>query len=395
MDKKIKIIFVVFIITVIAISAGIFIFYYKNTLGLEFNEIKKDSAYFSGVLEEKKINFWINNQGNAGNVLYFPRGKTIEIELDYSTEGLPIDPSRIEAIIIHANEKKEILPINFSKPYNSTFEYSASYTGNQVGSDKVEVAIKDSQIKYTSKINFYDNSFVIESDIDVEDVFFQAGNLFSIANKSVEPPKFIDGFAEGLFDGFETPGKVQYLFVPKSKNKTNDKAMLDVYVLAPSIKELYSSEFVSNYVPAYLSNLKQLDNLLKQDFKDISGDMVPDFPPVNASRGGTYDIKILNFKGGKGVRFLVPGYFQAVGSAKQPAYVFQGITDDRKHHIVFRYNDLFSRNLEKELKNDPGFKDNEKWIQNTFKAVEFQGEKEFVPGVDKLDTFIESLEINS
>jgi hypothetical protein len=128
-----------------------------------------------------------------------------------------------------------------------------------------------------------------------------------------------------------------------------------------------------------------------------SGDQLPFLPLFNAAQVLHAQVQTLDFKGGKGVRFLTQ---LAQGMVKvnnhELVYTFQGLTSDGKYYIAavlpvtnpaLPADSKLSDELGKALNDYPAYRSEMVTLLNQ------QADDSFTPDLNQLDTMIRSIEV--
>lgn len=222
-------------------------------------------------------------------------------------------------------------------------------------------------------------------------------------------------FAEDLsmYEDFSRPGVFTFDLKAADKDLEVDEAKLYVYSInAQMVKKSYKVRRDGGSETYYLENLAELNRIIENyenldelenlfsGYTDESYEAmgkIVNFPPVNAAPISPLNPEIIEFENGKGIRFTVGGYLQEGSSIEEPEYIFQGITNDKKHHIVFRYKGLKLQELEKLFdemtEDDMSAEEMNDMFEKSLEIYENAKGEEFEPSLSKLDEFVESIEI--
>lgn len=250
-----------------------------------------------------------------------------------------------------------------------------------------------------AKVEIYDTSFMIENDLDEDQIIFNTENVLSLKSYKKVPPYY--QLVGDVWSNCDVPGSQEFHFNSIKESETFIDAVLYIYKLSPDIDY---NEYDDSF-PLYLMNLRELEETLsekpqpnrKSQYGESLFSSINNFPPTNAASSRESYIKYIKFREGSGVRFILPGYFHDTAPAHQPEYIYQGITDDEKYHIIFRYKCVHSPKLKVLLDNSVSCDDNtgkfEEWVDETFSAVATQEENEFIPKLSEIDKFIKSIKI--
>lgn len=354
------------------------------------NEWLIKSKYIS-ILEKTNIELFINNAGPSTRTFYLHENQIVDIKIVIKKEGdenlenlakYLIDKKMIDAQIEGVNQEK----LKFSANINGQeLNFNTSYLTSNHGEDRLKVSIKDTKVNLITKLVTPDtSSFIIPIDLKINDISFAKKDWLPLISTDVYKPD--TNFSNWLaFYPITTspyyPEHITYQF------KTNKNEYRYAYLaIAPISKNMNKNEGEAYDYVRNIYNLK--DNIhakpaLPNELKIAS------FPPVNAKQGPISKAKFVNFKNGTGMRYINAGWYQAYEAASNLTYTYQGITDNGKYYILFRYYGLQSPLLENYIKTFSGKIDYEDFIDGSFDAV--KRETFFSPSLEELDKFVESI----
>lgn len=266
--------------------------------------------------------------------------------------------------------------------------FTGSYVAKNSGIDNMKVVL-NGRIEFDAKIVVLDNSFfAVPIDLGTENVLFSVGRGMSVKSSEIVLPSANN--TGGGWCQMDIPGYVYYSF--ESDKKEFHGASLKVFPIAKGAVEKYDSGSPL-YDYGYLHNVKELRRVLDEKTGADNRPGIANFPPIiNAALGVIYDVDFFDFKNGSGVRYLIPGYNQAHDSCKYPTYTYQGITRDGKYLVLFRYEYLYSPDLDAFF-NEPDSlkKDYDEYVKDSCNAL--MGDKNLSPSLSELDKFARSIEI--
>ncbi len=399
--KKSNIIAIVVIVVVLFIGIGFW--RWKKAMNTE-NAVKTSNYADAKIIKKEQVTFTINeyrltNDEVPKNVVV-TQGREVFIRLEINTKQA-IDPMDIRINIKGANESK----LNVSQPnhdnddklkytnYDRTFNYETKYTPQNDGIDIINISIGN--VTLSSKVIAYSTAFIMTpSSLDINQVSFDTSNFLKIEKTKKAAPYFGDS---GAWFDINTPSSIVYSF--SDSQNDNGKASLTIYTVSPDVENFQSLPYIKEIpnAPIYIENFLKLKGVIGS-YPDIPKGKVPNliFPPANASCVGPNRPQFISRNEIKGIRFMIYGCYQAVDIAKPPTYIFQGITDDGKYHIVFRYDNMISPKLqnynpqivENTLENQAAAS------KESLKLLISEKDNDFQPALHMLDNFVKSIKLN-
>ncbi len=171
----------------------------------------------------------------------------------------------------------------------------------------------------------------------------------------------------------------------------------DVSPFEPTVR-VYPVEGLKNLDPSIAGEVLALKTLLSVQPTTVN-DPIPVFPPYNAAQVFHPQIKYLNFKTGKGVRF-VTFYAQDISPITNDGlfYTFQGLSADEKFYVTvfwhLRTDQLPNSYQDVPIKdNDAWAKGYEKYRADTDALLNGLPPDAFTPNLALLDQMIESIQV--
>ncbi len=400
MNKKAT--FLVLVVILIFVIGGTFWFTKNRTIT---NEIKKYSQTNS-ITENNLIVTAIYPE------TFDNKGGKIKAELQYRTnEPFSIDPSLVRFYLVKNDASVEQItpvlshagtePMQVSSWASSEYEtqYFHSFVAETIVLPPsryiIRASIDNGRFSSEKEIYIQDRSYIRDIDISADRITFDASNdLF----KSFKSETLKGEANEETSFSMSQPGRIEFAFVPKMPPVYAsgwDEVSLTVYPIS-EVVDWGPDEFANQFnLPYFVSNVRKLRELIRYGHFTENIYPINNFPPVNASPVGTQRITRLSFSNGDGVRFLVSGYHQAVDPADHPKYIYQGITDDGHHLVVFRYGSLFSPKLERYLKSFVWGVDADAYNTRVEKSFELlKQETNFSPSLEELDKFVKSIHVS-
>ncbi len=231
-----------------------------------------------------------------------------------------------------------------------------------------------------------------ENDLSPEDISFSTGKPLSV-EKSEIFARYLKRFE--IWSDINLPGGVMFEFSSNASKKF-EAATLKVYPIPQEVWSLRTQSDGSGK-DYYAKNVQALKDVIDSN-KRIpvipEGSSLKNFPPVNAAPVGFGNALVLSSIGSKGVRFTLAGYYQAYDGANHPMYTYQGISEDGKYFIFFRYQSLYSSKLEKFYSQfDKYHLYSNAEIKKTFDTL--SEENNFQPSLAELDEFVKSIQIKN
>lgn len=374
---------------------------------------KKDKFVDLKTVKRNEVDLWINDSGPYDRDFYFHKNEKINIRLTITKETqeslVPLIDDLIKRNIVtfQVEGANEINVLKASGGNYGKSEYSGedgkvkhgqsaylttSYIPKNAGKDTIKLAIKGTDITFESHLFILDPSyFTIPINLALEDISFTTENFLSVKSQKKNQPD--PAPRSDAWWNIDYPGSINYEFT--SKGQKFDNAYLVVYTIADGALQKYNAnDPFNNFI--FLKNLQELTKVIaaKPTLPNESSGIVA-FPPINAEPGPRSKINFVDFQNGTGVRYLIPGWFQAVEEADFPTYTYQGITSDGKYQILFRYSKLYSPRLDNYVKiNKNNFDYNngqDKYIRVSFDEV--AKEEKFSPSIEELDQFVRSIKV--
>jgi hypothetical protein len=167
------------------------------------------------------------------------------------------------------------------------------------------------------------------------------------------------------------------------------------HLMTPQIF-IYPAAELAKYNEGATQIASQLDQLLK---KHTEGKNLPFLPLFNASQVMHAQMKYLEFKNGKGVRFLTQ-FDQAFLPINnhELIYTFQGLTNDGKYYLaaVLPIN-LANLPADEKVNGEnmeTFFNNFQQYLDGIVSNLNQQSASSFTPDLSKLDTMIQSIELH-
>ncbi|MEF3692535.1 MAG: hypothetical protein V3574_05785 [Candidatus Moraniibacteriota bacterium] len=334
----------------------------------------------------------IFNENNTFNV---PNLDSVDVEFHNETE---LNCEDFKLSVEGSNRAENI----FVKSNDSNNWCKSSYVPYKPGNDTVLIKNKDNIL---IKRNIYvdDISFAQKTSPPV-DVSFDKSSLFKDISKDIyfQPTKYD---AKNALGSIDSPGRLSYIFSINSDKEVSKQAVLDIY----NASGVNIDNYKDKHKPHFIYNLEILREITRSASAEIDPDKIFEIAKFSLKPmpRGIYNIKRVDFGGGKGVRFTLSGYYQEDYFAKHPIYIFQGLTDDEKYYVHFGVYNLYSPKLEESMNkikmDNPDFKNInyyemeeeklKKWEEWTFDALLSEKEEDFVPKLSEVDKFIKSLSL--
>lgn len=393
-----------FIITLSIVSISIFVamaslFLYKEIKSKKdiADTAEQKSEYMNvGELKNNQVDFLINGGGPVSDKRNVVTSQGREVSILIRVRAIQsINPDDIKIGVVGVNETDpKVNQRDYVKQYRSSerlFNYEAKYTPENDGIDVVNVTVGN--ISFSSKIVVYSAAFLIPSSLELDQVSFGMNDFLKVEKKEKTDQK-LRGVA--WFDP-DLPGSVTYTF-SDAKNSDGDVS-LTIYTVSPSVENFQSLPYVKEItdIPPYIENFLKLKEVISS-YPNISKNSIPklDFPPVNAACVGPNRSQFISSNGITGIRFMVYGCYQGVSVAEPPIYIFQGVTNDGKYHIVFRYDKMISPKLKNYKPNitKVTLESQEKISEESFNLLASEKDNDFQPSLKQLDDFVRSIKLN-
>ena len=269
-----------------------------------------------------------------------------------------------------------------------------------VSVDKVDVVRKFSTLTEDSSF-FFVPLGINETNVTFKDKPWLKTDTVQIFPSYVKGDKdhpYSKGFPQP-----DLPETLKYNFT--SEEKEFFSSYLEIYPIEEGLlSSKYPKEMIKNFT--FPSHIVNLNNTLQSRPGELGkkwGSSIIWYPRVNATPISIDREHYIQTKDFVGIRYTMD-YTQAVSPADHPYYTFQGMTNDGKYFILFRYAQLYSPNLERALKEGQMKKEDlkkenlEKEIycnpsdKMTFQAV--AEEENFSPSINELDDLIKSISLS-
>lgn len=404
MNKKRIIYFaVVAIFFVTASCSGVIFWFTKNKPII--NEVQKYGSADSIVTNDLTVD-------SIYSETFDNKGGRIKATFSYQTlEPFSIDPNLVYFYLVKNDDSVEkiesVLSYTGTEPRQVSYQFSGALETRYFHSFVAETgalsparyivraSVDNGRLSKEKEVYIQDRSYIREINISEKNVTFDSSaNLF----KSFESEVFKSEVSEETSFSMNQPGRIKFTFTPKMPPVYPDEwdePSLTIYPIS-EVVDWGPDKFANQFnLPYFVSNVRKVRELTRSGYFPNNIYPVNNFPPVNAGPMGTQRITKLNFSNGQGIRFLVSGYHQAVDPAEHPKYIYQGITEDGKYLIVFRYGSLFSPKLERYLNSMKGRWNlsNSDQIEESFDVLE--QEVNFSPSLEELDQFVRSIRVKS
>lgn len=267
-----------------------------------------------------------------------------------------------------------------TKPEDGMIMYIATYVPEKPGKELITIEILGTSHREFVEVSAYSKELLGETGLIREDVSWKGGSPNNAETVKPSSGKMDDKDVPWELD---EPGHLRIRFTDELTNTEGELKIYDISALARN----RNGEPLTYFYEHILKLEQFLKNRTKLSLEDERS--LYSFPPVNAGMHRLDRDQVIKGSDFDGISYLHAGYFQAGDPAKQPTYIFQGISHDKKYFVYFRQG-LYSESLRKYLrKNDQCY--DETCMAGSFDLL--QRDQELDPNPTQLNDLVKSLTI--
>ena len=276
---------------------------------------------------------------------------------------------------------------------------NCSFTPKNVGEDEVTISLDTTDVAYKFLTITKDPTFfLIPLGISEKNVTFKDKPWLKTDNAQVIPPYAI-GEDNHTYSNLtilrkpDLPGTLKYEFT--SQEKEFESAYMEIHPIAEGLlSSKYPEEIIEDFI--FPSTIVRLNDVLhnRPEELDNGTDSIVRYPKIRTQPYIIQKEQYIQTETFTGIRYTLD-YTPPRSPSEHPTYVFQGITNNEKYFILFRYAKLHSPNLERILeegKQAVGIGKCDDFNYRTF--LEVSEEKNFSPSINELDDFVKSISLS-
>ncbi len=288
------------------------------------------------------------------------------------------DPANVRVTVSGDAGTRELATT--TKPEDGMIMYIAKYVPEKPGKELITIEILGTPHREFVEVSAYSKELLGETRLIREDVSWKGGGPSNAETVKPSSGKAEDKQVPWQLD---EPGYLRIRFTDELINTEGELKIYDIRALARHRSGESLTYFYEHILKLeqYLVNRKKLSSEEERNLYS--------FPPVNAGMHRLNRDQIIGGGDFDGISYLHAGYFQSGDPAKQPTYIFQGISHDKKFFIFYRQG-LYSESLRKYLrKNEDCF--DEACMTGSFDLL--QRDQELDPNPVQLNELVKSLTI--